>query len=179
MKLNCTIKVKHNFKNINTMIQKLPQTISESIEDILKNIRGYAIKLERGHNQDGILCELIDMSTNEIKGRVYATPDKFMIDDKQSYLWFEYFGTGQFAEKEHVGTTKHFKETGYTEWYIPKGNVKRPLSYPIKIINGKEFYVATGSKANHFLTDAEFTSRNENAEMVQKKIKEMFKEVCK
>lgn len=45
--ISCKIKVKHNFKNINTIIQKLPQTISDSVEEILKNIRGYAIKLEK------------------------------------------------------------------------------------------------------------------------------------
>lgn len=44
---DCKIKVKNDFKNINTIVQRLPQTISESLEDILKNIRGYAIKLEK------------------------------------------------------------------------------------------------------------------------------------
>lgn len=47
IRFDCNIKVKHNFKNINTIIKKLPQTISESVEDVLKNIRGYAIKLEK------------------------------------------------------------------------------------------------------------------------------------
>jgi len=45
--ISCEIKIKHNFKNINAVIQKLPQTISNSVEEILKNIRGYAIKLEK------------------------------------------------------------------------------------------------------------------------------------
>lgn len=45
--LNCKIKVKHNFKNINTLVQKLPQVANEFTEDILKNIRGYVIKLEK------------------------------------------------------------------------------------------------------------------------------------
>ena len=45
--IGCNIKVKHNFKNINTIIQRLPQTISDSVEEVLKNIRGYAIKLEK------------------------------------------------------------------------------------------------------------------------------------
>lgn len=47
MKFDCKIKVKHNYKKLNTVIQKLPQTTKESIENILKNIRGYAIKLEK------------------------------------------------------------------------------------------------------------------------------------
>lgn len=90
---NCKINVKHDFKNINTIIQRLPQTANEFIEDILKNIRGYAIRLEKGHKKDGILFELVEIPTMKSKGRVYADPNKFMTDNNQSYLWFEYFGT--------------------------------------------------------------------------------------
>ena len=64
---NCNIKVKHNFKNIDAIIQKLPKFSKESVEEVLKNVRGYAIKLERGHNEEGILCELIDTSNMEVK----------------------------------------------------------------------------------------------------------------
>ncbi len=93
MKLDCEIKVKHNFKKIEAIVQKLPKIKDVILEDILKNIRGYAIKLEKGHKEDGIIVEMIDMSTNESKGRVYADPSKFMTENNQSYLFFEYFGT--------------------------------------------------------------------------------------
>lgn len=49
---NCKFKVKHNFKNINAIIQKLPQTAKAITEDVLNSIRGYAIRLERGHNTE-------------------------------------------------------------------------------------------------------------------------------
>lgn len=176
---NCNFKVKHNFKNINAIKQKLPQTAKIITEDVLKNIRGYAIRLEKGHKEDGILVEMVDMSTKEVKGRVYADPSKFMTENGQSYLWFEYFGTGQFAEQEHIGKTKHFIESGYTEWYIPVNKVGRSLSYPIVTINKQQFYVAVGSKANHFIGDAEFESRNENTEIAKKRLDEMLKECCK
>lgn len=91
--INCNIKVNNNFKNINAIIQKLPQTAKIITEDVLKNIQGYAIKLEKGHKEDGIIVEMIDMSTKEVKGRVYADPSKFITESGQSYLWFEYFGT--------------------------------------------------------------------------------------
>jgi hypothetical protein len=90
---NCNIKVKHNFKNIEAITKKIPQIAKEITDDILKNIQGYAIRLENGHNSEGILVEMIDMSTKEVKGRVYADPSKFMTENGQSYLWFEYFGT--------------------------------------------------------------------------------------
>lgn len=179
MKFDCKVKVKHNFKNINNIAKQLPQVAKEITEDILKNIRGYAIRLEKGHKEDGILVEMTDMSTKEVKGRVYADPSKFMTENGQSYLWFEYFGTGEYAEQNHIGTTKHFIETGYTEWYIPVNKVGRSLNYPIITINEQQFYVAVGSKANHFMSDAEFESRNENIEITKKRLDEMLKEVCK
>lgn len=175
----CKIKVKHNFKNINTIMQKLPQTAKIITEDVLKNIRGYAIRLEKGHKEDGILVEMVDMSTKEIKGRVYADPSKFMTENGQSYLWFEYFGTGQYAEQDHIGKTKHFIESGYTEWFIPVNKVGRTLNYPIVTIGNSQFYVAVGSRANHFISDAEFKSRNENTEIARKKLSEMLEECCK
>lgn len=175
----CKIKVKHNFKNINTIMQKLPQTAKIITEDVLKNIRGYAIRLEKGHNEEGILVEMIDMSTKEVKGKVYADPSKFMTENGQSYLWFEYFGTGQYAEQDHIGKTKHFIESGYTEWFIPVNKVGRALNYPIVTIGNSQFYVAVGSKANHFISDAEFKSRNENTEIARKKLNKMLEECCK
>lgn len=121
---------------------------------------------------------MIDMSTNEVKGRVYADPSKFM-SKGVSYLFFEYFGTGANAEMEHVGKSKHFIESGYTEWFIPVSKVKKTLGYPIVNIQGVDFYIAHGMKANHFMSDAEFESRNENTEIVKKKLDEMLRECCK
>jgi len=110
---------------------------------------------------------------------VYADPSKFMTDGGESYLWFEYFGTGSQAEMPHIGKTKHFIESGYTEWYIPVNKVGRSLNYPIVTIGNKQFYVARGSKSNHFMEDSEFQSRNENVNITKKKIEKMLKEVCK
>ncbi len=175
---NCNIKVKHNFKNIEAITQKIPEIAKEITEDVLNNIRGYAIRLEKGHNEEGILVEMVDMSTKEVKGRVYADPSKFM-SNGVSYLFFEYFGTGVNAEMEHVGKSKHFIQSGYTEWFIPVNKVEKALPYPVVNIQGMDFYIAHGMKANHFLGDAEFKSRNENAEIINEKLDQMLKEVCR
>lgn len=74
MKLDCQIKVKHNFKNINTIIKKLPQFANKRVEDILKNIQGYAIRLEKGHNSNGILVEMIETSTMKVKRKSLRRP---------------------------------------------------------------------------------------------------------
>ena len=173
IKLICEVKVKHNFKKINKITQELPKTIEQSIEEVLKNIKGYAVKLEKGHHDDGILIEMIDTSNMQVKGRVYT--DK----DKMPFAMFEHFGTGQFAELPHVGTTEHFIKSGFTQWFIPVNKVERTLNYPIVTINETQFYIAHGMTSNHFMTDAEFKTREENKEIIIKKINEMLKEVAK
>ena len=84
-----------------------------------------------GQNSEGILLEIIDTSTMEVKGKVYADPSKFMTNNGESYLWFEYFGTGQYAEEEHIGKTKHFIESRlYRMVYSCKQSRKKlKLSY--------------------------------------------------
>lgn len=178
IKLKCKIKAKHNFKKFNQIEKKLPQAIADGIEEVLKNLQTEAIRLEKGHNQEGIIIDRVDLSTKEVKSRVYADPTKFM-NNGQSYLWFEYFGTGKYAEQEHIGTTKHFLESGYTEWFIPVNKVERKLNYPIVKFGNMQFYLAHGAKPNHFLSDAEFKTRDTNIETIEKQIYEMLREVCR
>ena len=94
---NCNIKVKHNFKNINAIMQKLPQTAKQGVAE-------YAIHL-LGTNNNGIICEMVNTETKEIKGRIHTD------QDKMPWSWFREFGTGTFAQLPHIGKTKHFIES--------------------------------------------------------------------
>ena len=178
IKIKFKMKAKHNFKNFNKIENKLSQSIADGVEEVLKNLQMEAIRLENGHNKEGIIIDRVDLSTGKVKGRIYADPNKFL-SSGQSYLWFEYFGTGEYAEQEHIGTTKHFLETGYTEWLIPVNKVDRKLNYPIVNFGNTQFYLAQGAKPNHFLSDAEFKTRDTNIETIEKHIYEMLQEVCK
>lgn len=174
MKITCKVKGLNRLeKKINTIVKKLPKAVEQSIEEILKETRACAIRLEKGHREEGILCELVDVANNIIKGRIYA--------DIKAFPWFmfEHYGTGQYAEMEHVGKSKHFIESGYTQWFIPVSKVEKPLNYPIVSIGDLQFYIAHGVKANHFMTDAEFEMRDNNIETVEKHIYELLKEACK
>ena len=178
IRFGCEIKAKYNYNRFKEIEKRLPTAKTKCVEEILKNIQVEAIRLEKGHNEQGILVDLIETSTMRVKGRVYAKPEEFMRNG-QSYLWFEYFGTGEYAEQDHIGKTKHFIESGFVEWFIPVNKVDRALSYPIKMINGQQFYIATGAKSNHFLEDSEFKTRNQNIEKAKGIIDNMLREVCK
>ena len=86
--------------------------------------------------QNGILVEIVDMSSKEVKGRVYTDKDKF------PWAMFEHYGTGDYRELQAIGTTKHFLETGGSQWFIPVSKVEKELHYPIVEINGMQFYIA-------------------------------------
>ena len=113
IKIKCKVNGLDNLeKKINTIVRKLPQTIEKSVEEILEELRICAIKLERGHNEKGILCELVDVANRQIKGRVYADPNQFMTDNNQSYLWFEYFGTRKICRTRTYRKNKTFHRIG-------------------------------------------------------------------
>lgn len=104
IKLNCEINVKHNYKNINTIVQKLPQMAKKGVENAIRGTSEYAIRL-LGTDNNGIVCEMVNTDTNEIKGRIYTD------QNKMPWSWFREFGTGIYAEQSHIGTTKHFIES--------------------------------------------------------------------
>ena len=74
MKINCEVKVKHNYKKINDIIKNLPQFATECVEDVLKNIQGYAIRLEKGHKEEGIIVEMVDTSNMKVKRQNICSP---------------------------------------------------------------------------------------------------------
>lgn len=160
-------------KKLDRIVRELPKTVEESVEEILKNTCEYAIRLRRGNKSDGILFEMVDTDKGKVKGRVYTDQQNF------PYSWFEHFGTGQYAEQPHIGTSKHFIESGYEEWFIPVNKVNRDLPYKIVTIQGNQFYVAHGVQPNPFLQKAEFELRDTNIDTVQKNIYKLLQEVCK
>lgn len=159
-------------KKINEIVNKLPDTVKKGLETGSNNTKDYAIHL-LGTNNDGIVCEIVNSDTKEIKTRIYTD------QNKMPWSWFREFGTGQYAEQPHIGKSKHFLETGYEEWYIPVNKVENPLNYPIITIKEKQFYVAHGSKAKPFMTPAGFERRQNNIEDVKQSIENMLREVCK
>lgn len=173
MSFSCNIKSKNKLKSISKLEKKIPKILKDITLLVSNNIRNKAIRLERGNNSNGILVELVNVEDNQVISRVYTSTENM------PWAMFEHFGTGDFREMEAIGRTKHFLETGGSEWFIPVKKVEKVLNYPIITINGIDFYVAHGVKANHFMTDAEFLTREENKNIVRNKINQLIKEVSK
>lgn len=173
VKIKCKIKGLDSLnKKLNTMIRKLPQTTAIGIENAIKGTCEYALHLKRGKNE-GILFEMLNIGTKEIKGRVYTDTNTF------PHSWFLEYGTGIWAEQPHIGTSKTFIESGFEYWFIPVNKVERTLHYPIINIKGSEFYLAHGMQSQPFMRPAGFERIDSNTEEVEKQIYKMLEEVCK
>ena len=86
MKINCEVKAKHNYKRIESIIRNLPQFATKCVEDVLKNIQGYAIRLEKGHKEEGIIVEMVDTSNMKVKRQSIRRPFK-VYDRKRTILF--------------------------------------------------------------------------------------------
>ena len=103
IKFDCKFNIKYNFKNIDKIMKNLPKAIEEGIEDVLKNIQGCAVRLEKGNHKDGILVEMIDTSNMEVKGRVYTSKDKL------PFAMFEHWGTRTICRNATYRNNKTFR----------------------------------------------------------------------
>ena len=172
--IKCEIKGLNKLeKKLKYLGDNLTKKINEGLKRASDGTAEYAISLRRGNKSDGIIAELVELKTNSIKYRIHTQQDIF------PYSWFEHYGTGKYAELSHVGTTKHFLASGYSEWFIPVSKVDKVLRYPRITINGVEFYLARGVKPNPFMQKAEFETRPQTLDEVEESIYQLIKEVCK
>lgn len=162
-------------KKMETFITKLPEAVKLGVEDSLKNTQENALKNKRGSKDKKLIpIELLDFDKGKVVGRVYTDKDLF------SYAPFLEYGTGTKAELSHIGTTKTFIASGYRYWYLPVEKVDRQFS-PERIItiNGKHFYVMFATKPYPFMRPASFSSRKENADLINERVGKLMMEVFK
>lgn len=171
--------IKCNKKKLNSLenkMKKISKSIAKStmegVQEALKNTQTLAIRIRKGESS-GILTELVEINSNKVKGRVYT--------DKVNFFWatFLEYGTGEYAQLPHIGTTPTFIKSGYEYWFIPVSKVDKRLYYPIIEIQEQQFYIAHGVQPKPFMTPAGIQTREQNVEIIKKAIKSMIREVCK
>lgn len=116
----------------------------------------------------------MDFDKGKVVGRVYTNKDLF------SHAPFLEYGTGTKAELPHIGQTKTFIQSGYRYWFLPVEKVDKQFSPErIIVIDGKQFYLMFATKPYPFMRPASFSSRQENADLVNERIGKMLMEVLK
>lgn len=163
------------YKKMNNLVKKLPESAKLGVNDALKNTQETALKNKRGsRNEKLIPIQIVDFNKYEVVGRVYTDKDLF------SYAPFLEFGTGTKAELPHIGKTKTFIASGYQYWFLPVEKVDRQFSPErIVVIDGQQFYLMFATKPFPFMRPASFSSRQENADLVNERIGKLLMEVLK
>lgn len=169
-----------NDKSINSFEKKMDKLVSGIIknttiglEEALKNIQSTALKLKKGNsNEDLIPFVIIKDNNNLIVGRVYTDKTVF------SYASFLEYGTGTYAEREHIGTTKTFIKSGYAYWFLPVDKANRDFgSDRIIVIKGEKFYIMYPQQPQPFMRPTAFQTRSETVDIIKRKLKQGIKEV--
>lgn len=162
-------------RKMEEILKKLPETTKLGIEDSLKNTQGKALSNKRGNKDEKLIpIEILDFDKGKVVGRVYTDKDLF------SYASFLEYGTGTEAELPHIGKTKTFIESGFKYWFLPVEKVDRQFNpQRIVVIDGKQFYLMFATKPYPFMRPASFSSRQENADLVNERIGKLLMEVLK
>lgn len=162
------------YKKMDNIIKSLPKNAENGVKKALEETRDEALRI-RGHKQDKELMPIeLETSNNLVEGRLHTDKNKF------SSASFEEYGTGTFAERDHIGVTKTFINSGYRYWYAPADQMNRDYGAERTIIiDGKKFYVMYPQRPKAFMRTASFTMRKQNVEEVKKALQEGIKEAIK
>ncbi len=162
-------------KKMETFIKKLPETTKLGVKDALENTQETALKYKRGQKDEkAIPIKIVDFDKYKVVGRVYTDKNLF------SYASFLEFGTGTKAELPHIGKTKTFIASGYRYWFLPVEKVDKQFSPERMIeINGQHYYIMFATKPHPFMRPAAFSSRQENANLINERIGKLLMEVLK
>lgn len=160
---------------MNKMLKELPNSARDGLNDALKHTQEVALKNKRGSRDEKLIpIEIVDFDKNKVVGRVYTDKDLF------SYASFLEYGTGTKAELPHIGKTKTFIASGYRYWLLPVEKVDRKFA-PERMINikGELFYIMFATQPYPFMRPTAFSTRKENADLVDERIGKMLSEVLK
>ena len=162
-------------KKMEAIIKKLPEATKMGVNDSLKNTQEKALQNKRGNKDEKYIpIEILDFDKGKVVGRVYTDKDLF------SYAPFFVFVSGTKAELPHIGKTKTFIASGYRYWFLPVEKVDRQFSPErIVVIDGQQFYLMFATKPFPFMRPASFSSRQENADLVNERIGKLLMEVLK
>lgn len=84
------------------------------------------------------------------------------------------YGSGLYAEKEHIGKTKTFLATGYMYWLVPEEEAPELFDYPYERIETENgvFYKVYGQTPKHIYEDSAKIIERNVARWVREYIKE-------
>lgn len=167
------------YSKMNKIISEMPKKLETATEKSSKLVQKTALEYKRGSsNVKMIPYEIKKASKTEIESRIYT--------DKETFPWASFleFGTGRYAEREHIGKTRTFIRSGFYFWYAPADKVKKQYQdtdyfeydgemFPMNAyMNGKKYVMVFEQKAQPFMRTAAFETRDQIVTIFKLEIKQ-------
>ncbi len=187
------ISIEWNEKSVDSLYSKLerlaselPVKTKEALEKASENTRDKALEHKRGMKSKDLIIYKIEVKGNDTFVSKIHT-------DEHTFSWASFleYGTGRYAEREHIGKTKTFFKSGFYFWYAPFDKVKAQYSdenyfefegeqFPMNAnFNGQKYVLVFEQKAQPFMRPAAFETRKETVDIMRKELSNMIKEVFK
>lgn len=124
--------------------------------------------------------ERLSYDDNYIKSNKYTINDNSIViyndvenQNKEHYSLIIEYGSGLYAEKQHIGKTPMFLASGYMYWYVPEDEAPDLFAYPYERIQTEEgvLYKVYGQTPKHIYEDA--------AKLIERNIARWIKEYIK
>lgn len=131
-----------------TKSQDIKKYLAEKIISVINRISEERLSYNENyinHNKYKILDEGI-LVYNDVQN-----------DSGEYYSLILEYGSGLYAEKDHIGTTEAFQASGYMYWYVPEEEAPELFDYPYERIvteDGAVLYKVYGQTPKHIYEDA-------------------------
>lgn len=176
-------KLKSFYSKMDKLADNIKSKAKEGVNKSLEESQKYA-KSKLRFNTDGkILTEISE--SKEIVGRIYTDSLSF------SYAPFVEYGTGQYAELDHIGHSKLFRFSNMTCWYAPADKVKKQYRddqvveingemFPMNAyIDNQKYVMVFSQRPQPFMRPTAFNRREPNKKLIKEEIKKGIKEAIK
>lgn len=167
-----------NETKLDSFCQKMENIINNLSDGALSGIKKasestqeLAIKKVRGKSDKTMI--IIEIDNDKLESKIHTDKEKF------SHASFMEYGTGIYAEREHIGKTKVFINSGYRYWYVPMTLVNLHLQEDRLLIlkDGTVLQRTYAQQPKPFMRPAAFENRKNNVEIVKEEVKKSIDEV--
>lgn len=164
-------------------IQGTKQVI-DKINRIEEIVKSNDLKIYLAEKSIAVINRLADErlshDENYVKNNKYKIEEEGILiyndvvnNNNEHYSLILEYGSGLYAEKQHIGTTETFIATGFMYWYVPEEEAPELFDYPYERIETDTgvLYKVYGQTPKHIYEDA--------AKIIQRNIARWIREYIK
>ena len=160
-------------KQVMNKIKKIAESMAS--DDIKEYIAKKAIEVINAEADANLSYDKNYREHNQYKinGNSIIIYNDVQNENNQYYSLIIEYGSGLYAEKEHIGETETFVNTGYMYWFVPEEEAPDLFEYPYERIETEDgvFYKVYGQTPKHIYENS--------AKIIEKNLSKWIREYSK